>query len=64
MYDEGVTYCEMLQAAGVVTECCEYPNAVHGFTYESSADATDALGKMVAFMRKYLKSEKRLGELR
>lgn len=52
--DEGLKYCEMLRAAGVVTECYEYPNAPHGFTYRPSREAIDALGKMAAFLRKYL----------
>jgi acetyl esterase len=52
--DEGLKYCEMLKAAGVVTECYEYPNAPHGFTYQRSRDAMDAWGKMAAFLRKYL----------
>jgi len=55
LHDEGLKYSEMLKTAKVVTEVHEYPNAAHGFTYFSSADATDALEKMVAFLRKYLK---------
>lgn len=52
--DEGLRYCELLKAAGVVTECYEYPDAPHGFTYSRSKDAKDAWGKMAAFLRKYL----------
>ncbi|MBC7226493.1 MAG: alpha/beta hydrolase [Thermoflexales bacterium] len=52
--DEGLKYCEMLKAAGVVTECYEYPDAPHGFTYQRSRDAMDARDKMAAFLRKYL----------
>jgi len=55
LHDEGLEYCEMLKAAEVLTECHDYPNAVHGFTYNSSADRTDALEKMVTFLGKYLK---------
>jgi Esterase/lipase len=54
LHDEGLRYCEMLKAAGVTTECFEYPNSVHGFTYQPSADTTDALQKMTAFLKKYL----------
>lgn len=55
LHDEGLRYRGMLEAAGVVTECYEYPNAVHGFTYKPSAATTDALEKMVVFLRRYLK---------
>jgi acetyl esterase len=54
LHDEGLKYCSMLKAAGVVTECHEYPNALHGFTYKPSADTTDAFGKIVAFLTRYL----------
>ncbi len=54
LHDEGLKYREMLQAAGVVTECYEYPNAAHGFTLQPSADTTDALDKMATFLKKYL----------
>lgn len=54
LHDEGSRYGEMLQAAGVAVECCEYPDAAHGFTLQPSADAADALEKMVAFLRQYL----------
>jgi acetyl esterase len=55
LHGEGLKYCEMLKTAGVVTECYNYPHAVHGFTYKPSSDTTDALEKMVVFLRKYLK---------
>jgi acetyl esterase len=54
--DEGLQYGEMLKTAGVVTECYEYPNAVHGFTLRPSRDTTDAIGKMVSFLRRYLQT--------
>jgi acetyl esterase len=57
LHDEGLKYRQVLETAGVVTECYEYPNAAHGFTYQSSGDTTDALEKMVAFLGKYLKKE-------
>jgi acetyl esterase len=53
LHDEGAKYCGMLKAAGIDTECLEYPSAPHGFTYKSSPDTMDALGKMAAFLRKY-----------
>ncbi len=53
LHDEGLEYCGMLKAAGVITECYEYPNAPHGFTYEPSTDATDAWTKMAAFLKRY-----------
>lgn len=53
LHDEGLEYCNKLKAAGVVAECYEYPHAVHGFTYKSSVDTTDALEKMTAFLRKH-----------
>ena len=54
--DEGLQYREMLKTAGVVTECYEYPDAVHGFTLKPSRDTTDAIGKMVSFLRRYLQT--------
>ncbi|MCB0013583.1 MAG: alpha/beta hydrolase [Anaerolineales bacterium] len=54
LHDEGVRYAEMLRAAGVPATCHDYPNAAHGFTLKPSADTTDALAKMVAFLREYL----------
>ena len=54
LHDEGVKYCAMLEAAGVITECHDYPNAGHGFTLNSSLDTTDAIAKMSAFLKKYL----------
>ncbi|MCX8067780.1 MAG: alpha/beta hydrolase [Anaerolineae bacterium] len=52
--EEGLRHCELLKAAGAVTECYEYPDAPHGFTYQRSPDARDALDKMAAFLKKYL----------
>jgi acetyl esterase len=54
LHDEGLQYCRMLRAAGVVTECHEYPNAAHGFTYNPSLDTSQAVAKMAAFLKKYL----------
>jgi acetyl esterase len=54
LHDEGLKYCQMLEAAGVACECHEYPHAPHGFTYRPSPDTTDAVGKMAGFLRKYL----------
>jgi acetyl esterase len=54
LHDEGLKYCAMLEAAGVITECHDYPNAAHGFTLNSSSDTTDAIAKMAAFLKKYL----------
>jgi len=54
LHDEGLKYCGMLRAAGVVTECSEYPNVPHGFTYKASIDAIHAWAEMAAFLRKYL----------
>jgi len=55
LHDEGLKYHDMLKSAGVITECYEYPDAVHGFTLKPSADTTDAKAKMVAFLKKYLR---------
>ena len=55
LHDEGVKYCNMLKSAGVLAECHEYPNSPHGFTYQRSAETTDAVSKMAAFLTKYLK---------
>ena len=54
LHDEGVKYCDMLKAAGIVTECHEYPDAPHGFTYKASPDAMDAWSRMAAFLKEYL----------
>ena len=54
LFGEGKKYCQMLSDVGVKTECAEYPNALHGFTCQSSVDTTDAIKKMVDFLRKYL----------
>jgi len=55
LHDEGLKYCGMLKTARVTTECYEYPNVPHGFTYKPSIDAIDAWAKMAVFLRKYLK---------
>jgi acetyl esterase len=54
LHDEGLRYAGMLDAAGVETECHEYPDSVHGFTYKPSPDTTDACAKMTAFLKKHL----------
>ena len=54
LHDEGLKYQRFLEAAGVATECYEFPNAAHGFTYRKSADTTNAIGKMVEFLSRYL----------
>jgi acetyl esterase len=59
LHDEGMKYCGMLKKSGVITECHEYPNAIHGFTYKSSAETADAFKKIIAFLRKYLQSDNR-----
>jgi len=56
LHDEGLKYCGLLNAAGVVTECHEYPDAAHGFTYEPSKDTVDALEKMTAFLKRYIQA--------
>jgi acetyl esterase len=53
LHDEGLKYRGMLEKAGVVTECHEYPNAPHGFTYKRSTDTSDAWAKMAAFLNRY-----------
>jgi acetyl esterase len=54
LYDEGLKYSHRLAEAGVLTECVDYPHAVHGFTLNPSSDTTDAHDKMAAFLQKYL----------
>lgn len=54
LHDEGLKYCGLLGEACVVTECLEYPDSPHGFTYGQSADALDARRKMAAFLKKHL----------
>jgi len=54
LHDEGLHYVELLRAAGVVTECHDYPGAPHGFTYRPSADTTDAVAKIAAALKHYL----------
>jgi acetyl esterase len=54
LHDEGLKYCGMLNTAGVATECHEYPNTGHGFTYQASSDTSDAWAKMATFLKKYL----------
>jgi len=53
LHDEGLEYNSMLQNVGVNTECYEYPKAAHGFTLKKSDETTDALGKMIGFLKKY-----------
>ena len=55
LHDEGLKYCNMLKNAGVETEYIEYTKAKHGFTYKKSDDATDALKKMIQFIKKNMK---------
>ncbi len=54
LHDEALRYQALLNHAGVPTECYDYPEAAHGFTYKASADTSDAMAKMVAFLQKYL----------
>jgi acetyl esterase len=54
LHDEGLKYQQLLNAAGVTTECYEYPNAAHGFTYRKGADTTNAVGKIAGFLGRYL----------
>jgi acetyl esterase len=54
LHDEGLRYCELLKAAGVPTECHQYPNAAHGFTLNRSDDTTDAILRMVSFLQRHL----------
>ena len=54
LHDEALRYEQMLRNAGVATECHDYPEAAHGFTYKASADTTAAIAKMVAFLQTYL----------
>ncbi|MEJ2757025.1 MAG: alpha/beta hydrolase [Anaerolineales bacterium] len=54
LHDEGLRYRQQLAKAGVETECVQYPNAAHGFTLYPSADTSDAVAKMAAFLKKYL----------
>jgi len=54
LHDEGVRYADMLKTAGVITECYDYPDAPHGFTYGASPDAIDAWAKMAAFLSQHL----------
>jgi acetyl esterase len=56
LHDEGMRYAETLKRAGVVTECYEYPEALHGFTMQPSDDTTDAIEKMASFLKRYLNS--------
>jgi acetyl esterase len=54
LFDEGLKYRNLLSKAGVATECYEYPNASHGFTYKAGVDTKDAMDKTVAFLSRYL----------
>lgn len=54
LHDEGVKYCNMLKEAGVEVEFYEYPEALHGFTYRDSEDTSDALNKMISFLKAHL----------
>lgn len=55
LHDEGVKYREMLSAAGVETECYDFPDAVHGFTLTPSTNSTEACDRMAAFLKKHLR---------
>jgi acetyl esterase len=54
LFDEGLKYMSLLNEARVTTECYEYMNAVHGFTYKASEDTKDALDKTLRFLGKYM----------
>jgi len=51
LHDEGVRYVEMLRNAGVDAELRDYKDAAHGFTFEDSDDAKDALRIMAEFIK-------------
>jgi acetyl esterase len=55
LYDEGLKYCEMLKRAGVLTECYEYLDSAHAFMYKPSAESSDAIEKISAFLIRYFK---------
>ena len=54
LHDEALKYAHMLQSAGVIVQTEEYPNATHGFTLKPSEDTTDAVAKMIRFLKKYM----------
>ena len=54
LHDEAIKYADTLQSAGVVVQVEEYLNAGHGFTLKPSEDTSDAIAKMIKFLKKYL----------
>lgn len=47
--DEGVRYAEMLRQAGVSVTLREYAGQLHGFTYDATPEALQAVDGMAAF---------------
>lgn len=58
LHDEGQQYGEMLKAAGVKTECIEYPAEPHSFTLQNTRAAIEACDQMVAFLKRHFYESK------
>jgi len=51
LHDEGVRYAELLQAAGTGVKLHDFPGEKHGFTYNRTAGAREAIKLMTEFIR-------------
>jgi acetyl esterase len=57
LHDEGVHYAHMLEKADVDVSLYDYPKELHGFTYDDTPAAHQAVAKMADFLIQCLKKD-------